>query len=69
MNWKDHEPVLVKGEAKIEALPIEPSVKDILDKVLEQNKMILEQNARIIAEALNKYEKHFGKIKLVEVKP
>jgi len=47
MNWKS-EPVLVKGETKFEVLPIEPSLKDILDKVLEQNKMILEQNAKII---------------------
>ena len=39
---------LLYGEQKIEALPIEPSHKDILDKVLEQNKMILEQNAQII---------------------
>ena len=42
-------PILSASETKIEALPIEPSVKDILDKVLEQNKMILEQNAKIIA--------------------
>lgn len=42
------EPVLSAG-IKIEPLPIEPSVKDILDKVLEQNKMILEQNAKIIS--------------------
>jgi len=40
---------ILSAETKIEALPIEPSVKDILDKVLEQNKMILEQNAKIIA--------------------
>jgi len=46
---KFDESVLSVGETKIEALPIEPSVKDILDKVLEQNKMILEQNAKIIA--------------------
>lgn len=48
MNWKNEEPVLVKNESKFEALPIDPSLKDILDKVLEQNKMILEQNAKII---------------------
>lgn len=48
MNWKDT-PIVTTSETKIEALPIEPSVKDILDKVLEQNKMILEQNARILA--------------------
>ena len=49
MKLNPDEPIFVKGESKIESLPIEPSVKDILDKVLEQNKIILEQNARIIA--------------------
>ena len=42
-----NEPLLY-GEQKIEALPIEPSYKDVLDKVLEQNKMILQQNAQIV---------------------
>lgn len=46
---KFDEPILQTGETKIEALPVEPSVKDLLDKVLEQNKMILEQNAQIVS--------------------
>lgn len=32
----------------IEALPIESSVKNVIDKILEQNKMIIDQNNRII---------------------
>lgn len=40
--------LLSAQETKIEALPIDPSVKDIIDKVLEQNKAILAQNEKII---------------------
>lgn len=48
MNLKDT-PIVTTKESTIEHLPIESSVKDILDKILEQNKIILEQNARILA--------------------
>mgnify|MGYP001574359064 CR=1 FL=1 len=37
-----------KKEEKREIEPIQPPMRDILDKVLEQNRMILEQNALII---------------------
>ncbi len=33
---------------EIKALPIEPSFKDLFDKILEQNKMIIETNNRIL---------------------
>jgi hypothetical protein len=45
-----HDPVTITPTSEEwETLPIDPATQEIMNKILEQNKMILEQNARIIA--------------------